>query len=734
MVRDFKSRRRSGVKSKITLYSKIATILFFGLIAGIIVALFLFFWYSRDLPTPGKLIEAQSAQSTRIYDRNGTLLYSVYQNQNRVYVKLNKIPQNLRQATVAIEDKNFYNNQGFSIIGYLRAIRNIVVYHELSGGSTLTQQLVKNVLLTNAQTIPRKIKELILSIQVAKIYSKDQILEMYLNDVGYGGPNQGVEAAAQTYFGKDVWQLDLAQCAFIAGLPQDPNLYSPFSGYKYYLDRTQAVLNAMVDSDYINQKQATSAYNEIKNMNFQSSDISIKAPHFVIYVKQLLAQEFGAQEVENGGLHVTTTLDYNIEKYAESTVKSEIDRIRKVDNVNNGAVIVRDPRTGEILAMVGSENYFNTANDGNFNAALADRQPGSSTKPILYSLAFEKGYTPATMLMDVKTDFPTNDPTSPMYTPQNYNNKFNGPVQLRFALGNSLNIPSVKLLALVGIKNFMQLAYEMGIKNWEPTPTNLSQVGLSLVLGGRETNLLDETTAYSVLANGGVRQDPVFILKVTDSKGNVLYQYHPTTGPRVLPEAVTFLTSHILLDNNARLIDFGPYSLLVVPGKTVSVKTGTTNSFRDNWTIGYTPSVVVGVWVGNNDNTPMTNIASGITGAAPIWNKIISYILKDKPDQPPVKPGNVTAMQIDAVFGGLPFPGQPTRSEYFIQGTQPTAISSVYQTINGKTYYVVHENDPVSTDGVSRWQQGIDAWIKETHSAADWQWYPPITPTPTPGH
>ncbi len=757
-MQDFRSRRKHiSSQSKIALYSKIATFLFFGLIATVIITIFLFFWYSRDLPTPGKLIEAQSSQSTRIYDRNNTLLYSVYQDQNRVYVKLPSIPKYLQEATIAIEDKNFYNNQGFSITGYLRAIRNILVYHQLSGGSTLTQQLVKNTLLTNAQNLQRKIKELILSIQVNKTYSKDQILEMYLNDVGYGGPNQGVEAASQTYFGEDVQHLDLAQSAFLAGLPQDPNAYSPFSGYKYYLDRTQNVLNAMVDSGYITQKQAESAYNEIKNTNFQNNNISIKAPHFVIYVKQLLTQEFGASEVENGGLQVTTTLDYNIEKYAEDQLKTQIDGL-KVYNVGNGAVIVRDPKTGEILAMAGSKDYFgdpspkgcnpgvNCVFDPNVNAAVVNRQPGSSTKPILYSLAFEKGYTPSTMIMDTKTDFPTGDPTDPTYTPVNYSGKFLGPVQIRFALANSLNIPAVKMEALVGVKNFMQLGYNMGLSNWNPTPQNLSSVGLSLVLGGREVSLLDETTAYSVLANSGIRQDPIFILKVTDSKGNVLYQYHPTTGPRVLPADITFLTSHILLDNNARSLDFGLNSYLFLPSHpSVSVKTGTTDEKRDNWTIGYSPDYVVGVWVGNNNNEPMNQaISSGETGASPIWNSVMSYVLKGKPDKSPTKPDDVNALQIDSLFGGLPYSGQPTRSEYFIKGTEPTTVSPIYKQFQGKTYYVIRENDPVSTDGQNRWQIGIDNWVHDNHSAADYQWYPTDdllkslnispTPSPTPGH
>ncbi len=734
-----------GYISDVVLLSRIVTFAFFGLIICIVVGFGLFLWYGRDLPSPGQLVNNNLSQSTRIYDRNGILLYSVYQNQNRVYVNLSDIPKNVQHATIAIEDKNFYTNQGFSLTGYARALFGIVTLRGISGGSTLTQQLVKNVLLTQAQTITRKIKELMLSIQVDRKYSKDQILEMYLNDVGYGGATTGVEAAAEYYFGKHVKDLDLAQSAFIAGLPQSPTAYNPYNGQKYYLVRTQSVLQAMADQNYITQKAADNAYKEVQGFAFSSAqNADIKAPWFVLYVKQLAAQQFGEQTVENGGLQIYTTLDYTIEKYAEDVVQKEVAADVKPDNIHNAAAIVRDPKTGEILAMVGNANYFDNSNNGQFNDAMASRQPGSSLKPLLYMTALEKGYTAATEVMDAKTDFPTGDPTTPTYTPVNYNGKFNGPIQLRFALGNSLNIPAVKMLARVGIKDFMTNAYNMGISNWQPTDANLKSVGLSLVLGGRETTLLDETTAYSVFATGGIKHDPVFIKKVTDSKGNTVYQEPNVQGTQVAPANVVFIISHILSDNNARLLDFGPYSSLVVPGKTVSVKTGTTDSFKDNWTVGFTPSYVVGVWVGNNDGKPMSNVASGITGAAPIWNKIMSYALKGKPDDTWLQhpPSDVTAMQVDALFGGLPTAGMPTRSEYFIKGTEPTAPSPVYQTKDGKVYYVVREDDPVSTDGQNRWQAGIDAWIKTTHSAADYQWYPPddllkqlnisTTPTPTP--
>lgn len=756
-MQDFRSRRRTGKswvhtllhllpgskgKSDIELWSILAKYAFFGLIGLIVVIVFLFIWYGRELPQPGKLINSSLAESTRIYDRKGILLYSVYKDQNRAYVQLKDIPKNLQHATIAIEDRNFYQNSGFSIRGYLRALVGIVTLRGISGGSTLTQQLVKNVLLQDTrQTIQRKIKELILAIQVDKRYSKDQILEMYLNDVPYGGANIGVEAAAEAYFGKHVKDLDLAETAFLAGLPQGPSLYSPFNGHKYYLGRSKDVLQAMVEENYVTQKQADAAYKEIQNMTFSDTDRSIKAPHFVMYIKQLAGKQFGDSAVENGGLQIYTTLDYDIEKKAEEIVKTEIGKL-KAYHVANGAAMVMDPKNGQILAMVGNTDYFDTSLDGNYNDAVdAKRQPGSSLKPIIYATGLMKGYTASTVFMDVKTDFPSGDPTHPTYSPVNYDGKFHGPVQMRFALGNSMNIPAVKMLAMVGIKDAMQTGYQMGIDSWEPTSDTIANVGLSLVLGGRETTLLNEMTAYSTFAAGGMRHDPVAITKVTDSHGNTLFENKDKPGVKVLPPDVSFIISHMLLDNNARSLEFGPSSYLVIPGKTVSVKTGTTDDKRDNWTMGYTPSYVVGVWVGNNDNSPMNQaISSGLTGASPIWNKIMTAVLKGKPDEQPQKPDSVNAVTIDALFGGLPVDGQPTRVEYFIKGTEPTGPSPVYQHKDGKLYYVVRENDPVSTDGVNRWQQGIDAWIHTNHSAADYQWYPPedllkslgITPAPSP--
>ncbi|PIR80391.1 MAG: penicillin-binding protein, partial [Candidatus Levybacteria bacterium CG10_big_fil_rev_8_21_14_0_10_35_13] len=585
-----------GSTSKTEFYSRFAKYAFFGLIGFIILMAVLFVWYGRDLPAPGKLVEAQANESSGIYDRNGKLLFSVYQNQNRIYVTLDKVPKYLQQGTIAIEDKNFYENEGFSITGYIRGlVIDPILRQRITGGSTITQQLVKNVLLTSERTLPRKIKELMLAIQVDRKYTKNEILEMYLNDVPYGGTAIGVQAAAQIYFNKDVKDLNLAQSAFLTGLPQSPSIYSPFSGNKHYLNRTKTVLSQMVSEGYINQKQADQALKEIENTKFTQANIGIKAPHFVMYVKSLLVEQFGEATVENGGLRVKTTLDYDIQKEAEKIVNEEIGKLKSL-KVGNGAAMVTIPKTGEILSMVGSEDYFNTDNDGNFNAATGYRQPGSSLKPITYAVAFSRGYTAATLLIDSQTNFKAQD-SEKDYIPVNYDGKYRGPVQVRFALANSFNIPAVKMLSQVGVKSVMQKGFEAGIENWEPTDENLRNVGYSLVLGGRDVRLLDQMEAYGVFANGGTKQPLVSILEVKDSKGNLLYKYNPPSSQRIFSEEVSFLISHILLDNNARSATFGTNSYLVIPGHpSVSVKTGTTDLKRDNWTLGYTPSFVVGSW------------------------------------------------------------------------------------------------------------------------------------------
>lgn len=763
-------QRNLGYSSRIILYSKIAKFAFFGLIGFFILSLILFFWFSRDLPTPGKLSASNLPQSTKILDRNGILLYDIYKDSNRTYITLDQIPKTLQEATIAIEDKDFYQNQGYSIMGYLRAFRNAILARRIAGGgSTLTQQLVKNTLLTSEQTIPRKIKEFILAIQVDRKYTKSQILELYLNVTPYGGTTVGVEAASERYFGKKAKDLDLTESVILAGLPQRPSYFSPYGlNPKAYIDRSKEVLRRMQEDNYITKKQELDTVKKLPLVEFLKETHAIKAPHFSFYVKDLLIKQFGENVVEQGGLQVTTTLDYKLQEKAEEIVKEEVDNAKSL-KVGNGASVALNPKNGEILAMVGSRDFFEEADEeedtplkgGQFNVITqALRQPGSSIKPVAYATALEKGYTAATLIMDTKTVFP-NPGQEKDYEPENYDRKFHGPLQLRFALGSSINLPAVKLLALVGVKNMLTTAYNMGISTFAPTNENINRFGLSLTLGGGEVKPLELAAAYTAFANQGYKSDPIAILKVTDSKGKVLFEQKEVSKKRALSPEVAFIISHMLLDNNARLITFGVNSYLNVAGKTIAVKTGTTDDKRDNWTIGWTPNILVVTWVGNNDNSPMGDVASGVTGAAPIWRRIILEALKGKSLEDFVKPDNVIAVTIDSLGGGLPVDGQPTRSEYFIKGTEPQGPSQIYKIIkvskednkkiasqsevdkneyDTRKFIVFHEDDPTSGDGKNRWQEGIDAWINENHKD-DPLYHPPTeqstrivtdTPTPTP--
>lgn len=706
-----------------------------------------FAWFAKDLPNPNQ-VQRKEGFSTIIFDRNGKELYDIYADENRIPITIEQVPDNLKHATVAIEDKSFYEHQGYSMRGIARSLFLLVWSHEIQGGgSTLTQQLVKNVLLSSEQTLPRKIKEFILAVQIERKYSKDEILQMYLNEAPYGGTSWGVESASQLYFGKSVSDLDLTQSAFIAGLPQNPSWYSPYIGDdKAYVGRAEHVLRRMREDGYITTEQEEAAKAELPNLTFAGKSTTFPAPHFVEYIRKQLEEEFGDDVVTAGGLRVTTTLDLSLQKASEEIMREEIDKVKGL-KVGNGSAVVINPQTGEILAMVGSKQYDSVEDEsaregeeqpefqGKFNVAVQGlRQPGSALKPIVYAAAFERGYTPASVIMDVPTSFPGGTDEKP-YEPKNYDGKFRGPIQMRFALGNSVNVTAVKTLGAVGVKDMLQLAYDMGLHTLEPTTENMRRFGLSVALGGGEVKLIELTSAYGVFATGGVRQEPVGILKIEDKSGKTIYEYKQKKGDQVLDKHVAFLISHILSDNNARVDVFGPNSWLHIAGKEVAVKTGTTDDKRDNWTVGFTKEVVVGVWVGNNDNSPMNEkLASGVTGAAPIWNRIVREALKTYRDGIMDKPADVVAIEIDALAGGLPKEGRPVRSEYFIKGTEPVSISSIYQKLKisrrqpGKLassdeirvgdyeerdYIVWTEDDPVSGDGINRWQGGINNWVKD---------------------
>ncbi len=649
----------------------------------IFLVLFGLFYYFilNNLPSPVKLQSTQIPQSTQIFDRNGKLLYSIYAKRNQTLIPLSKIPKYLQEATIAVEDKDFYHHGAIDPRGILRAIVAITLHHQIQGGSTLTQQLVKNSLLTPQQTIPRKIKEIILSFVTEALYSKNKILEMYLNQIPYGGTAWGVEAAAQTYFGKHAQDLDLAESALLAGLPEAPSTFSPFGSHPELAKaRQEEILKKMYTQGYINKNQMEKAIAE--KLTYKAFANDIKAPHFVLYVKDLLVKKYGERMVEEGGLKVTTSLDLTIQNMAQKVVATQIAGLKGY-HVTNGASLITDPATGEILAMVGSRNYFSKKIDGNVNVTLALRQPGSSIKPINYAVGLMNGYTAATPFIDQPTCYPGNGKP---YCPVNYDHKWHGVVQMRFALANSVNIPAVKMLKLNGIKAMIATASAMGINTFKDP----NRYGLSLTLGGGEVTMLDMATAYGVFANEGYRINLHPILKVVDSKGKILQEYKvpdsPIFGQKVLPSGVSYIISSILSDNGAREMEFGTNSPLNIPGKTVSVKTGTTNDFRDNWTIGYTPNYLVAVWVGNDDNSPMQGLVSGITGAAPIWHSIMKNLLENKPSESLTRPRNVIQKNICATSGLLPPPEGtpnrcPTRFEYFIKGTEPKTVDPGMQKV-----------------------------------------------------
>jgi len=621
-----------------------------SLVTLAIVFLYQGYLFVKNLPSPSTIGKANFPLSTHLYDRNGKLLYEIYREENRTPIKLKELPPFVYQATIAIEDKDFYQHQGISFWAILRAMKETFFKKNLQGGSTITQQLVKTSLLTSQRTLERKIKEIILALWAEKIYTKDQILEMYLNQVAYGGSAYGVEEAAKIYFGKSAKDLNLEEAALLAGLPQAPSVYSPYINPNLAKKRRDDVLTAMYLQGYIDKKTKDEAQN--KAVSVLPPKISIKAPHFVFYVKSKLEEKFGPSIVEEGGLRVLTTLDLTIQEEAEKILKEEIDKLRDL-NVSNGAILITRPQTGEILAMVGSVDYFRQP-DGAFNVTTALRQPGSAIKPIMYSLALQKGYTAATIIDDSPVVF--NIAGSESYRPVNYDNRFHGRVPLRYALANSYNVPAVKVLATLGVDSFIDFANRLGITTW----VDRSRYGLSLTLGGGEVTMVDMAQAFGVLANLGEQTNINSYIKIKNTYDEVIDE--PTFfKTRKINPGIAYIITDILSDNFARTWAFGPNSYLEIPGYKVAVKTGTTNDKRDNWTIGYTPDFLVAVWVGNNDNSPMNPyLTSGITGAAPIWNRMMTYLLKNYGSNNWYqKPDNV--VEKICYFG---------RKEYFIAGTE----------------------------------------------------------------
>lgn len=671
-----------------------------ALIGGaLVIALggFSYVWLFADLPSIDQLQAGMALPSTRIYDRSGRLLYEILADSQtsgrNTAVPLTSIPQACQRAVISTEDANFYDHPGVDVVGIIRALWiNLRGGEVIAGGSTITQQVARNLLLDPEQraerTIQRKLREAILAIQLQNAYSKDEVLALYLNQSYFGNLAYGIEAAARAYFGKSAPDLSLAECALLAGLLQSPSVYDPLTDLDAARTRQGEVLDLMARDGAITAAQAGAARRD--ELQFAASPFPIEAPHFVMAVIKQLERDY-PEQLYSDGLDVVTTVDLDWQEAAQRFARLHLDALnhpsvpgRVPANANNAALVALDPHTGQVLTMLGSPDYFDESIDGAVNAALAMRQPGSALKPFTYSAAMTPDlpdpWTAATMILDVATPFVTRRLES--YTPANFGLVEHGPVTIREALASSFNIPAVVALDHVGIRSMVELAADAGLTSLAENTT----VDLSITLGGGEVRLLDMAQAYSIFANGGYRVEPSFILKVTDrNQGQVLYQWQPTPPGatpetvRVLDARLAYIISDIISDNEARLRGFGLNSALNI-GRPAAAKTGTTTDYRDNWVMGYTPNLVVGVWVGNADNTPMIDV-TGVSGAAPIWNAFMREVLNGQPELDFSEPPGIVTREICTTSGLLATPECPRRRvEIFIDGTQPTEPDDIYQT------------------------------------------------------
>ena len=618
-------------------------------VIGTIGFLSFFLYLQRTLPDPESIATRKVGESTRIYDRTGqVLLYDIHGEEKRTVIPWEQIPDTIKKATLASEDSDFYNHKGLDLKGILRAFLKDIVHLGVSqGGSTITQQLVKKALLGDNRTLSRKIKEAVLAIEIERSFTKDQIFWMYLNQIPYGSNAYGIEAAAKEFFGKNASGLTTAEAATIASVTKAPSYYSPFGNHvKELMVRKNSVLARMKTLGFISDTEYKTAL--AQKLEFKSSIESIQAPHFVIMVKEYLSSKYGEAAVENGGLKITTTLDSNLQSIAEEMVSKYAKINKEKYKATNAALVAIDPKTGDLLALVGSKDYFNIADEGNFNVAIANRQPGSAFKPFAYATALAKGYPDDTIVFDLKTEFnPNCNPDSSetkdrygldCYHPQNYDERYRGPVTFRQGLAQSLNVPSVKVLYLAGINDTMAFAEKMGIT----TLGDKSRFGLSLVLGGAEVKLVDLVSAYGVFANEGMRNPWFFIQKIESSNGSVLEEKE-NKPERVLEPQIAHLITNILSDNSARAPVFGYSTPLYIPGRDIAAKTGTTQENRDAWVVGYTPSLTAGVWTGNNKNESMTKEGAGISASGPMWHEFMAKALSTMPNEKFPNPDPVIA-------------------------------------------------------------------------------------------
>ena len=696
-------------------------------LSGILV-LFLF---SMKIPDFHAFGDRKVINSTQIYDRTGeVLLYDIHDDIKRTYISFGQMSVSIKNATVSIEDAEFYNHNGIRVTSIIRAILSNLGGGRTQGGSTITQQLIKNTLLSGGkgyQKYIRKVKEWVLAVKIDKSMSKEKILEYYLNEVPYGGTLYGIEAAANTYFGKSAAELSVAEAAYLASIPQSPTILSPYGKNKDRLEaRKNLVLDRMLELGFITPEEFAAAKSEVVNF-IPQAESGIRAPHFVFFVKEYLEEKYGPEAVGFGGLKVVTTIDAELQAKAEEIVKTGALENEKAWNGKNAALVAIDPKTGQILSMVGSRDYFDKDIDGNFNVATAARQPGSSFKPFIYATAFNKGFTEDTVLFDVPTEFQsTCDPygraraghsQSECYMPQNYDGAYRGPMKLRDALAQSINIPAVKLLYLAGMSDSLKTAESMGITTLEGP----GRYGLTLVIGGGEVSLLDMTSAYGVFANNGIRNPYTGILRIENLTGEILEEWHPDAR-EILPKNTALIISDILSDNSARVPTFGANSPLNVPGYNVAAKTGTTNDNKDAWILGYTPTLAVGVWAGNNDNVPMKK--GGAAMAGPIWNKFMKEALPklssegfEEPERTtdlyatkPVLRGSWQGNEVffvDKISGKLATPNTP---EETLEARAVTEIHSILYWVDRNDITGPPPQNPGKDYQFNNWETAVRNW------------------------
>jgi 1A family penicillin-binding protein len=699
-------------------------LLIIGFAAFILLTAGLLIWLSTlEIPDLSSFEERRVLQSTKIYDRTGeVMLYDLHQDVRRTIIPFAEMPRHIKNATVAIEDDQFYNHIGIDVRAIFRAaIANLTEGDLLGGqgGSTITQQVIKNSVLQREKTLTRKVKEAILAIKIERVLTKDQILEIYLNESPYGGTIYGVEEAAQAFFAKSARDLTIAESAFLAAIPQAPTRLSPYGNNRDQLDaRQKLVLERMRTNGFITVDEYEQAKAEA--VSFQPQLVSgIKAPHFVMYIREQLAAKYGEEALAERGLKVTTTLDWELQSAAEKIVAEKVAINTEKYNAGNAGLVAVDPKTGDVLVMVGSKDYFAEDIDGNYNIAFAERQPGSSIKPFIYAKAFSKGYLPSTILFDVRTQFSNNcdawdtSSESPCYSPNNYNNKFVGPISMRNALAQSLNIPAVKTLYLAGLRDSLKLAADMGLT----TLSNPERYGLTLVLGGGEVKLYDMTMAYSVFANRGVKADPRSILKIEDLDGNVLEEQQVKTY-RVLDENVSDMISDILSDDAARSPLWGSRGLLYFADRDVAGKSGSTNNFRDAWIMGYAPNMAVGAWAGNNDNAPMNGLSGLIT--TPMWREFMELALSKLPEESFTQPYIATS-GVKPVIRGEYIDTSALLTVMQADEEKKIDLGNIYDNIHSILHYVdrsdplgPYPSNPNSDPAYKNWEYGVQIWKEAT--------------------